>query len=126
MKRLTAGRGADVIIDGIGGEVFRRSVFEATAHGGRVVISGVSSGEEVSLTTFQISAIYRTLVGVSVPSFFPDHVNQLISAMSRLFSLVAQGLLRVRIGHTVPLQMPAEAFRLIEERRSTGKVVVYP
>lgn len=126
VKRLTAGRGADVIIDGIGGEVFRRSVFEATAHGGRVIISGVSSGEEVSLTNFQISAAHRTLVGVSVPSFFPGHVDRIVSAMSRLFSLVAQGLLRVRIGHTIPLANAVEAFRLMEERRNTGKVVVCP
>ena len=126
VKRLTAGRGADVIIDGIGGEVFRRSVFGATAHGGRVIISGVSSGEEVSLTNFQISAAHRTLVGVSVPSFFPGRVDQLISAMSRLFILVAQGLLRVRIGHRVPIADAAEAFRLMEERRNAGKVVVCP
>lgn len=126
VKRFTAGRGADLIIDGVGGEVFRRSVFEATAHGGRVVISGVSSGEEVSLTNFQISAAHRTLVGVSVPSFFPDHVDQLISAMSRLFTLVAQRLLRVRIGHAVPIASAAEAFRLMEERRNTGKVVICP
>jgi NADPH:quinone reductase-like Zn-dependent oxidoreductase len=84
VKRLTAGRGAEVMIDGIGGEIFRRSVFEAAAHGGRVIISGVSSGGEVSLTNFQTSAAHRTLVGVSVPSFFPDHVDQVISAMSRL------------------------------------------
>jgi len=34
VKKLTSGRGADVIIDGVGGELFRRSVFEATTHGG--------------------------------------------------------------------------------------------
>lgn len=126
IKKLTGGRGADVIIDGIGGEVFRRSVFEATAHGGRVVISGVSSGEEVTLTNFQISAAHRTLVGVSVPSYFPDHVGQLISAMQRLFGLMAQGKLRVRIGHKVPIANAAEAFRLMEQRRNTGKIVVTP
>ena len=69
VKKLTSGRGADVIIDGVGGELFRRSVFEATTHGGRIVISGVASGQEVSLTNFQISAAHRTLVGVSLPSF---------------------------------------------------------
>src|SRR5215470_2870909 len=74
VKNFTSGRGADVIIDGVGGDLFRRSVFEATAHGGRIVISGVASGQEVSLTNFQISAAHRTLVGVSVPSYFPGHV----------------------------------------------------
>lgn len=124
VKKLTDGRGADVIIDGIGGEIFRRSVFDATAFGGRIVISGVSSGEEVSLTNFQISAAHRTLVGVSVPSYFPDHVDRLVSAMHRLFELVAQGHLRVRIGHRVPIENAAEAFRLMEERQNVGKVVV--
>ncbi len=124
VKKLTDGRGADVIIDGIGGEVFRRSVFDATAHGGRVVISGVSSGQVVSLTNFEISAAHRTLIGVSVPSYFPGHVDQLASAMRRLFELVGQGHLRVRIGHRVPIDNAAEAFRLIEERRNVGKVVV--
>jgi NADPH2:quinone reductase len=126
IKRLTSGKGADVIIDGVGGDVFRRSVFEATAHGGRVVISGVSSGQEVSLTNFQISAAHRTLVGVSVPSFFPDRADQLTAVMKRLITMVAQGKIQVRIGHTLPIEKASEAFRLIEERRNIGKVVVTP
>jgi NADPH2:quinone reductase len=126
VKKLTSGRGADVIIDGVGGDLFRRSVFEATAHGGRIVISGVASGQEVSLTNFQISAAHRTLIGVSLPSFFPNHVDQIISAMGRLFGMLAKGQLRVRIGHALPLERAVEAFRLLEERRSVGKVVVRP
>ena len=126
VKRLTSGRGADVIIDGVGGDVFRRSVFEATAHGGRVIISGVSSGEEVNLTNFQISAAHRTLVGVSVPSFFPDRVDQLVTAMKRLMVMVAERKIQVRIGHSLPIEKASEAFRLIEERRNIGKVVVKP
>lgn len=126
VKRFTSGRGADVIIDGVGGDLFRRSVLEATVHGGRVVISGVSSGEEVSLTNFQISAAHRTLVGVSVPSFFPDRVDQIVSRMRRLIALVAEGKVEVRIGHRVSIDKVAEAFRLIEERRNIGKVVVTP
>jgi NADPH2:quinone reductase len=115
-----------VIIDGVGGELFRRSVFEATTHGGRIVISGVASGQEVSLTNFQISAAHRTLVGVSLPSFFPDHIDQIVSAMQRLLGMLGKGQLRVRIGHALPLESAVEAFRLLEERRSVGKVVVKP
>jgi len=126
LKKLTSGRGADVIIDGVGGELFRRSVFEASAHGGRIVISGVASGQEVSLTNFQISAAHRTLIGVSLPSFFPDHLDRIMSAMDRLFGMLGRGELRVRIGHVVPLEKAVEAFRLLEERRSVGKVVVIP
>jgi NADPH2:quinone reductase len=126
VKKLTSGRGADVIIDGVGGELFRRSVFEASAHGGRIVISGVASGQEVSLTNFQISAAHRSLIGVSLPSFFPDHIDRIMSAMDRLFGMLGKGELRVRIGHVVPLEEAVEAFRLLEERRSVGKVVVTP
>lgn len=126
IKRLTSGRGADVIIDGVGGDVFRRSVFEATTHGGRVVISGLSSGQEVSLTNFQISAAHRTLVGVSVPSFFPDRVDYIAAAMRRLITMVAQGKIQVRIGHSLPLEKALEAFQLMEERRNVGKVIVTP
>jgi len=126
VKKLTSGRGADVVIDGVGGELFRRSVFEATAHGGRIVISGFASGEEVSLTNFQISAAHRTLVGVSLPSFFPDRIDRIISAMQRLFGMLQKGQLRVRIGHNLSLERAVEAFRLLEERRSVGKVVVKP
>jgi NADPH2:quinone reductase len=107
VKKLTSGRGADVVIDGVGGELFRRSVFEATVHGGRIVISGVASGQEVSLTNFQISAAHRTLIGVSLPSFFPEHIERIISAMQRLFGMLGKGQLRVRIGHTVPLKISA-------------------
>jgi NADPH2:quinone reductase len=126
VKKLTSGRGADVIIDGVGGELFRRSVFEATTHGGRIVISGVASAQEVGLTNFQISAAHRTLIGVSLPSFFPDHIDRILSAMHRLFGMMGKGQLRVRIGHDLPLEKAVEAFRLLEERSSVGKVVVRP
>ena len=46
--------------------------------------------------------------------------------MQRLFGMLGKGQLRVRIGHTVPLDRAVEAFRLLEERRSVGKVVVRP
>jgi len=80
----------------------------------------------VSLTNFQISAAHRTLIGVSLPSFLPDHIDRVFSAMGRLFGLVGKGQPRVRIGHTLPLERAVEAFRLLEERRSVGKVVVRP
>lgn len=126
VKKLTSGRGADVIIDGVGGELFRRSVFEATTHGGRVIISGVASGQEVSLTNFQISAAHRALIGVSLPSFFPEHTDQIVSAMHRLFGMLGKGQLRVRIGHALPLKGAVEVFRLLDERRNIGKIVVRP
>jgi NADPH:quinone reductase len=73
VKRLTSGRGADVIIDGVGGDLFRRSVFEATAHGGRVIISGVSS-VSFRKDTFvrdrrraRAAALSRSLRGVQPP-----------------------------------------------------------
>lgn len=61
-----------------------------------------------------------------MPSYLPERVDQLISAMQRLFSLTAQGMLRVRIGHKVPIANAAGAFRLMEERRNIGKIVVTP
>ena len=123
-----AGREFSGVVDVLGDDVRNvkpgEVVFNYTR--GRIVISGVASGQEVSLTNFQISAAHRTLVGVSLPSFSPDHIDRIISAMQRLFGMLGKGQLRVRIGHTLPLENAVEAFRLLEERRSVGKVLVTP
>jgi NADPH:quinone reductase-like Zn-dependent oxidoreductase len=43
--------------------------------------------------------------------------------MQRLFAMLEKRQLRVRIGHSLPLERAVEAFRLLEQRSSVGKVV---
>ena len=62
------------------------------------------------------------------PTMF-DYVaerSELEARAGDLFDWIAGGRLRVRIGERVPLADAAEAHRLLESRRTTGKVLIVP
>ena len=138
VRRLTSGRGADVILDPIGGRQLRVS-YDILAPLGRLVIYGVSSaavGERRSLWRAA-----RTLL--AMPSFRPlslmnhnrgvlglnlGHLwgegHQLRSAMHSLLEDVAAGRLRPVVAATFPLERAGDAHRYLQSRANIGKVVL--
>jgi NADPH:quinone reductase-like Zn-dependent oxidoreductase len=138
VRRLTSGRGADVILDSIGGRHFARS-YALLAPLGRLVLYGVSSiaaGERRSLWRGA-----RTLLGM--PSFRPlslmnhnravlglnlghlwGEVDRLRGAMALLLEEVNAGRLRPIVARTFPLELAADAHRYLQSRSSIGKVVL--
>jgi len=120
---LTEGHGVDVMLEAIGGEVFEQSWQRVTAHGARIVLIGAASGT-VPLDTLTVLASHRSLLGYNLGSYFPDHTAEVGAALQRLFGLVAEGKVKLRVGHTIPIERAPEAFALMEERRNVGKIVV--
>jgi NADPH:quinone reductase-like Zn-dependent oxidoreductase len=138
VRRLTNGRGADVVLDPIGGRSFADS-YRMLAPLGRLVVYGVSS-----IAPGERRNIWRALMTLlQMPRFKPlslmnrnrgvfglnlghlwDERHQLADAMMFLLGEVAAGRLRPVVARTFPLERAADAHRFIQSRSNTGKVVL--
>ncbi len=123
VKELTGGRGADVVFDPVGGDVFDASL-RAVAWGGRLVVIGFAAGR-----VQQIPANILLIKNLSAVGFYwgsyRKHAPQLVSAQfAQLFAWFEAGKLKPHVSHQLDLARAAEALELLSSRKSTGKVVL--
>jgi len=124
VKDATGGKGVDLILDATGGEILRNS-FSCLAPFGRLISYGNPSGGSTSIEAFTLVNNNHILQGFGLASYFvkPDLMQE---AYQYLFSQAATGKLKVHIGQTFPLKDAAEAHRQMENRKTTGKIVLIP
>ncbi len=121
----TGGRGADVIVDNVGGDVFDACTRQI-AWGGRIVIVGFSSGKIPTVSMNRVLLKHIALVGVH---FGPTHRHDpktVHDGFRALDALYRQGKLAPTISKTFPLDRVTEALELIGSRQSIGKIVLVP
>jgi NADPH2:quinone reductase len=120
----TGGKGVDLILDSIGGEILRNS-YSCLAPFGRLINYGNASGGSTSIDAFTLINSNHILQGFGLAGYFvkPDLMQE---TYQYLFSQAATGKLKVHIGHTFPLKDAAEAHRQMENRKTTGKIVLIP
>ena len=121
-KRLTGGRGADLIIDGVGKATFAGNL-EAAAVRGHVVIFGAASGPADPIAPNALMPRSLTVSGGSLGNYTRTR-EELLRRANDVLAGIRAGWLRLRIGHVFPLARAAEAHRLLEGRGSVGKVVL--
>ena len=125
VKTLTSGRGADVIFDPVGGDVFDESV-RCIAFDGRLLVVGFTSGRipEVKANMPLIKGF--SVVGVRAGEYgrrFPERGKE---NMEAIWKWAAEGKTRPRIHAELPLENWREAYRLLTDREVVGKVVIKP
>jgi NADPH:quinone reductase-like Zn-dependent oxidoreductase len=113
---LTGGKGVDVIMEHVGGEVFTRSL-QCLARGGIIVTVGAHAGEVVQ---FDIIPFFRRELRLS------GSKNASVLELRNVMDLVAEGKLKAVIHKTFPLAQAAEAHRVVDSRDIFGKVVLLP
>ena len=124
-KRETGGRGVDVVLESVGGDVFEKSL-HALAPAGRLVVFGAASGKP---GTVQVPALQRnnlTVATFSIKGTAAQDPAALRAGALELLALLEQGKLRPVIGRTYPLAEAAQAQQHIEGRGSYGKVLLLP
>lgn len=122
IQRLTEGRGVDLIVDGVGGEVTQRG-FEVVAYKGRVSMYGTVARD---FTKYDLDnmRMNKSITGVSLtPEFASDRVIDMIEGHLRD---AANGELRVVVDRTFPLSEAAAAHEYIESRQAFGRVLLIP
>lgn len=114
VRRLTGGRGVDVVFEHVGGEIFEKS-FKCLARGGRLVTCGATGGGEASLNLRALFAKNLTVAGNYMGS---------LAGLREAFRRAREGRLRPVVGRRFPLSQLAEAQACMEERNFFGKIVV--
>jgi NADPH:quinone reductase len=124
-RRLTGGAGVQVVYDSVGLTTFAKSL-DCLAPRGMMVLYGQSSGP-VEPVDPQILAQKGSLF-LSRPNLahYVATREELLERATDVLGWVADGSLKVRIGHEYPLAAAAEAHAELEGRRTTGKVLLIP
>lgn len=117
----TAGHGANIILDSIGGQIGADSL-EVLSQGGRLVVYGAASGQPTMIAAQQLSFKGQSVLGYSMGT--QTSPVQMAEGMGALLDYLSSGQLRVTIGERYPLADAAAAHRAIAERRTIGKVVL--
>ena len=125
VRRLTDGRGVNVVYDSVGKSTFEQSL-DALAPRGCMVIFGQSSGAVPPFDTAVLNA--KGSLSLSRPSL-THHTTDRADILARggeVLRWIADGKLAVRVGATLPLSQAAEAHRLLASRKTTGKILLIP
>jgi NADPH2:quinone reductase len=123
VKRLTDGKGVDVVYDGVGQATFLKG-FDCLKPRGMMVTFGQSSGPIGTLDPLMLSA--KGSLYLTRPTLFTYVAERAdLEWRSRdLFSWIASGKLKVRIDKTYPMADTAQAHRDLEGRKTTGKLIL--
>ena len=123
VKALTAGKGADVVFDPVGGDVFDASL-RCIAWSGRLLVIGFAAGRVPQIPANILLVKNIAVMGVYWGSYRKHAPERLVEEFRELFGWFESGLLKPHVSHKLDLTQAAEAMALLLERRSTGKVVL--
>jgi len=121
----TGGRGADVIYDPVGGEVFERSL-KCIAWNGRLLVIGFAGGEIPSVKLNRILLKNISLVGLHWGAYAKFEPERIPETMRALLALYEKGAIRPEIYRSYPLAEAGKALVALGSRHTWGKVVLTP
>jgi len=122
VKRLTDGRGADVVFDPVGGAVFEDSV-RCIAWGARLLVIGFTGGIGLARTNLLLIK-GASVLGVRAGEAARKNPALGEARLSALLQWAEQGKLRPNVSLRLPLQDFARAMRLLTERKAIGRVAL--
>jgi NADPH2:quinone reductase len=122
VKRITDGRGADVVYDPVGGEIFEQSL-RCIAWGARVLVIGFTGG--IGLARTNIVLIKgASVLGVRAGEAERKNPALGVARIKALGEWAEAGKIRPNISHRLPLEDFAKAMRLLIDRRAIGRVAL--
>jgi NADPH:quinone reductase-like Zn-dependent oxidoreductase len=117
IMRITDGKGVDVLYDNIANPDVLPQAFHGLGMNGRLVTAGAHGGPNVSIDFFHLYDKRITIKGTP---------GSRESDLPACFEAAAQGKVKVRIAHILPLSQAAEAHRMMEGDPGMGKIVLDP
>ena len=120
---LTGGRGADVIFDPVGGDVFDESM-RCVAPFGRILIVGFTGGRPGVAKTNHLLVKDAEVIGFTIGGLMRHDPERSKRNLEVLVGWLAAGRIHPHHSHALPLAQVAEALRLIMDRKVVGKVVL--
>lgn len=124
VRRVTDGRGADVILDIIGAAYLPRNV-AALATGGRLVVIGMQGGRKGELDLGVLLAKRASVAATALRSRPLGEKAEIVRGVrEQVWPLVESGAVRPIVDRRVPMADAAEAHRLVETSDHLGKVLL--
>ena len=121
---ITQGKGVDLVLECVGGEVLEKSVRCLSSYG-TLISYGNASGVPANLTSTDITSANRTVIGFSMgrsPVGTLDHQT----AMSKLFPMIIEGKAKLIVDSVLPMHEVAKAHHHLANRGTKGKVILTP
>lgn len=125
VKKITNGKGVNVVYDSVGKDTFDRSL-DCLSRRGFLVLFGASSGPVPPFDPIILSS--KGSISLNRPTLF-DYIStkeEFDARCSDIFTWIHEGKLILSVDKTFPLKDAAEAHKYIEGRNSTGKVLLIP
>jgi NADPH:quinone reductase len=125
VKRVTNGRGVDVVYDSVGSTTFEKG-FDCLRPRGMMVLYGQSSGP---VPPFDLQVLNtKGSLFITRPSLnaYVMARDELLERAGEVLGWIKDGTLKLRIEHVFPLAQAADAHRALEGRKTTGKVLLIP
>lgn len=125
VKEITGGRGADVIYDPVGGDIFDEST-RCIAFDGRLLIIGFTSGRIPTVSVNMPLIKGFSVLGVRAGEYgrqFPEKGRENQEA---IWKMADEGVIRPRVHAELPLEQWREAFDLLADRKVVGKAIIRP
>jgi NADPH2:quinone reductase len=119
----TDGRGADIILDPLGGEIFAAALRTLAWHG-RLVVIGFAAGAIPSLRTNYLLLKNIEISGLQISDYRKRRPAQVAAAFDEIFALFEQGKVRPAAATEFPLERAGEALAAVRDRRIKGRAVL--
>lgn len=125
VKRLTNGRGVEVVYDSVGQSTFEKSL-DCLRPRGYLVLFGQSSGPVPPFDLGRLALKGSLFVTRPTLAHYMSKREELLARTTELFNWIRSGELKPRIDRTFPLAEAVEAHRQLEGRKTTGKLLLLP
>jgi NADPH:quinone reductase len=120
MQKLTEGKGTDVVLDTVGGDVTGQALSSLGSFG-RLVHLGYSAGTTLTIDSLDLIAKPSTIIGFNI---FLVSAERSAKDLDEVTALAAQAKYRAVVDRTFPISEVVEATRYLDERKAVGKVVL--
>jgi NADPH:quinone reductase len=122
VKRITEGRGVDVVFDPVGGEIFENSI-RCIAWGARLLVIGFTGGVGLARTNLLLIK-GASVLGVRAGEAVRRNPELGAVRIGKLLEWSEAGKIRPHISHRLPLEDFAQAMRLLIDRKAIGRVAL--
>lgn len=123
VKRLTGGRGADIIYDPVGGEVFELST-KCIAPEGRLLVIGFAGGTIPSIAANRILLKNMSVIGAYWGGYLEHHPQYMAETQAALFQMYEAGQIKPVVSQAFDLKDAATALNALATRKTFAKVVL--
>jgi NADPH:quinone reductase len=122
-RRITGGRGVDVVVDPVGGDRFIDSL-RSLAPEGRLLVIGFTGRQIPTVRVNRLLLTNTAVIGVASAEFWQSHPHYASQQWRVLLPLLRSGTIDPPIASVYPLDKTATAIRDLDERRAAGRVLI--